>query len=471
MLTLSVDTLINVTSGELLCGSPDLMLNGVCTDSRCVQSGSAYVAFPGERVDGHDFLVEAIGDGARALLVTRSGEELAEVVEAAAKRGVAVVRIGDALQAVQELASYHRDRLFCPVIGVTGSTGKTTTKEFITAALGMDRDVVATRGNRNNELGVPLTILEAGADTDVLVVEMAMRGVGQIAELCRIARPTVGLVTNVGTSHIEILGTQEAIAFAKAELIESIPEDGISFLNGDDAFSDTLAMSSRAVVVRYGLGESSDICAIDVELDDESRASFTLSAPGVEPTRITLGLPGRHNIYNALAAAGVALHVGVSADLVAAGLASANAGEMRMQSFTSAAGVHVINDAYNANPVAMRAAVETLAGFTSAPRRIAVLGDMAELGSLTELAHFGIGEQVAHSAVEVLVTVGPRAARIADGARTAGMDDEWIRPCATPEEASEVLDDLLEEGDVVLVKASRVMGLERVVEGIVEPRV
>jgi UDP-N-acetylmuramoyl-tripeptide--D-alanyl-D-alanine ligase len=470
VLTLSVETLISVTGGTLVWGSTDTMVNGVSTDSRAVEPGALFVAFAGERVDGHDFLGEAISSGARALLITRPSEQIADLVESATRREVAIVRVPEALEALQALARHHRERLFCPVIGVTGSTGKTTTKEFLTSALGTSMKVVSTRGNRNNELGVPLTIMDAGADTDVLVVEMAMRGLGQIADLCRIARPTMGLVTNVGMSHIEMLGSQEAIASAKAELVEAVPEEGSVFLNGDDAFSATLALASRAPVVRYGLEGTCDVRAVEIVLDDQSCASFDIVAD--ETTfSVTLAVPGRHNVYNALAAAAVAMRLGLAPEDIADGLARASAGEMRMQSFTSAGGVHVINDAYNANPSSMRAAIETLAGMMGAERRIAVLGDMAELGSLAELAHFRIGEELANHPIDVLVTVGERAARIADGARAEGMDPERVRPCATVDEASEVLDDELEPGDVVLVKASRVMGLERIVEGIVEPRV
>jgi len=470
VLTLSVETLISVTGGTLVWGSTDTMVNGVSTDSRAVEPGALFVAFAGERVDGHDFLGEAISSGARALLITRPSEQIADLVESATRREVAIVRVPEALEALQALARHHRERLFCPVIGVTGSTGKTTTKEFLTSALGTSMKVVSTRGNRNNELGVPLTIMDAGADTDVLVVEMAMRGLGQIADLCRIARPTMGLVTNVGMSHIEMLGSQEAIASAKAELVEAVPEEGSVFLNGDDAFSATLALSAGAPVVRYGLEATCDVRAVDIVLDDQSCASFDIVAD--ETTfSVTLAVPGRHNVYNALAAAAVAMRLGLVPEDIADGLARASAGEMRMQSFTSAGGVHVINDAYNANPSSMRAAIETLAGMMGAERRIAVLGDMAELGSLAELAHFRIGEELAHHPIDVLVTIGERAARIADGARAEGMDPGRIRPCATADEASEVLDDELEPGDVVLVKASRVMGLERIVEGIVEPRV
>jgi UDP-N-acetylmuramoyl-tripeptide--D-alanyl-D-alanine ligase len=470
VLTLSVETLIAVTGGTLVWGSTDTMVNGVATDSRTLEPGAVFVAFPGERVDGHAFLADAIASGARALLITRGSEEIGEVVESATRRDVAIVRVPDALGAVQALARHHRERLFCPVIGITGSTGKTTTKEFLTSVLGTRMKVVATHGNRNNELGVPLTVMSAGADTDVLVVEMAMRGRGEIADLCRIARPTMGLVTNVGVSHIELLGTQDSIAAAKAELVEAVAEDGVVFLNGDDTYSDTLALSSRAPVVRYGVGDACSVRAVDIEMDGESRASFDIVADDVSVT-VSLSVPGRHNVYNALAAASVGLRLRMDVDDIAAGLAGASAGEMRMQAFTSAGGVHVINDAYNANPTSMRAAVDTLAGIRTAERRIAVLGDMAELGSLAELAHFRIGEQVAGLPIDAVVTVGERASRIADGARAGGMDPDRVRPCATADEASEVLDDLLEPGDVVLVKASRVMGLERVVEGIVEPRV
>jgi len=470
VLTLPVEMLVSVTGGTLLQGSADTMVNGVFTDSRAIEPGGLFVAFAGEQVDGHDYLDQAIASGARALLVTRSADEMGDVVESATRRNVAIVQVSDVLAAVQALAQHHRERLFCPVIGVTGSTGKTTTKEFLAAVLGTRMKVVSTQGNRNNELGVPLTVMDAGADTDVLIVEMAMRGRGQIAELCRIARPTMGLVTNVGMSHIELLGTQESIADAKAELVEAIREEGVVFLNGDDAFSAALALSSRAPIVTYGLGDSCDVRAVDITVDDQSLASFEIIV-GEVTTPVSLAVPGRHNVYNALAAAAIAMRLGLEPDRISEGLAGASAGEMRMQSFTSAGGVHVINDAYNANPTSMRAAIETLAGIASAERRIAVLGDMAELGSLAELAHFRIGEELAGKPVDVLVTVGERASRIADGARAEGMEPDRVRPCATPEEASEVLDDLLEPGDVVLVKASRVMGLERVVEGIVEPRV
>lgn len=470
MLTLSVERLLEITGGELLVGAPDSMVNGLAIDSRGVTPGNAFIALPGERVDGHQFALAALEAGARAVLVTHPANRLGAALTEASSRGASIVRVVDAVEAIQALASYHRGRLFCPVVGVTGSTGKTTTKDFLVSVLSRQFKTVATSGNQNNDLGVPLTIFNAGADTDVLIVEMAMRGAGEIARLSRIARPTAGLITNVGTSHIELLGSQEAIAQAKGELASSVGPDGAVFLNGDDAFSETIAATASAPVTYYGYCDGCRVTATGVEVDALSMPSFELLI-GQRRTNVRLCVPGKHNIYNALAAAAVASHLGMEIDEIAQGLEDARAGDMRMQSFETASGLSVINDAYNANPTSMRAAVETLAGITAATKRVAVLGDMAELGSLTELAHFRIGEDVARLGIDILVTVGERAKHIADGARAAGMDDDSIRPCVTVAEASEVLDDVVDPGDVVLVKASRVMGLEAIVEGLVEPRV
>ena len=465
---ITAETMLSVTGATLLCGPTEAMVSDVVVDSRLVRPGCAFVALPGVRADGHDFCLSALQDGARVLVVTRSAEEISAVLLEAGDRHVTVVQVEDALKAIQDLAAYHRSRLSCEVVGITGSTGKTTTKDFVTAALSQTLRVVSTQGNSNNELGVPLTILRAEPDTDVLVVEMGMRGVGQIAELCAMARPTLGLVTNVGTSHIELLGTQDAVASAKGELIRALPADGCAFLNGDDAYSDVLAEWSIAPVVRWGLSAACDVSARDVEIDAEGRPSFDLMSPQGS-ARVCLPVPGRHNVYNALAAAALALHLGVTPLAVAQGLGSAPVSAMRMQVFTSASGVTVINDAYNANPVSMRAAIETLAEMHTEGRRIAVLGDMAELGSLTEVAHFRIGEQLAALPIDVLIAVGSRAERIAQGARAAGMPQEAVTACPDALGAVELLDGILAPGDVVLVKASRVMGLEVVSEGIVNP--
>jgi UDP-N-acetylmuramoyl-tripeptide--D-alanyl-D-alanine ligase len=470
MLTASVHTMASVVSGTIASGRGDVVGNGLVVDSRSCEPGCLIAALSGEKADGHSFLADALERGARVLLVSEHAEASHTMRAEAERAGAAIVRVDDVLESIQALASWHRSRLHATVIGITGSTGKTTTKDLLKAVLGRSRKVVATEGNRNNDLGMPLTILAADAETDVLVLEMGMRGAGQIARLAEIARPDLGLVTNVGTSHIELLGTQEAVASAKGELVVAVPPAGRVFLNGDDAYSQLLAVDAVAPVTTYGLGPHCDVRAVGIELDGLSRPSFRLESHDAA-SMVTLGLPGRHNVYNALAAAAVGLAFGIDPQDVSAGLGEARVTKMRMETFASASGVTVINDAYNANPTSMRAALDALAEMKAEGRRVAVLGDMAELGSLSELAHFDIGEHLAKLSMDVLVTVGARASRIADGARAAGMDDGRIRPCATAEEASEVLDDLLEVGDIVLVKASRVMELERVVEGIVTPRV
>lgn len=469
MLRIDVQTLLEVTDGKLLAGSEDVMVNGLAVDSRDVQPGCAFVAFVGARADGHAYVGEAVVRGARALIVTRDDEAVRAAAAASRHQQASLVLVADALEAVQALASHHRERLLCPVVGVTGSTGKTTTKDLMEAALTVKYNVVATHGNRNNELGVPLTLFEAGADTEVVVVEMAMRGRGQIARLCEIARPTHGLVTNVGMSHIELLGSAEAIADAKGELIEATDPAGAVYLNGDDALSERLAARAAAQVVTYGLGEENDVRAEAIAVAPEGTASFDVRLADGSSQPVSLRIPGRHNVYNALGAAAVSVDLGLSLEEVAEGLGCAVPGDMRMQVFTTASGVTVVNDAYNANPTSMRAALNALDDMSAEGRKIVVLGDMAELGSLAELAHFQLGEQLPQHRFDLLITVGGKAARIADGARAQGMAEDRIRPCVTVEEAASVLEDSVEPGDLVMVKASRVVGLERVVDGIVTP--
>lgn len=470
MLTLSVEMIVELTGGELVAGPSETMVNGLAIDSREVQPGAAFVAFVGENADGHDHIGAALQAGARAVLVGRDDEGVRAAFAEHGRPESALVRVDDPLQAIEALASWHRDRLHIPVIGITGSTGKTTTKDLVRSVLATRMRVVATTGNRNNELGVPLTILDAGADTEALVVEMAMRGVGQIAHLCSIARPTAGLVTNVGVSHMEVLGSQEAIAAAKGELVDAIGPDGRVFINGDDAWTAAMAEGAQAPVTRYGLGEHADVTACGIETTGSGAPSFMLVVPEGQ-ARVTLSAPGRHNVYNALAAVAVGRYLDVPLEDIVRGLEGATFSRWRMETFVSANGVTVINDAYNANPTSMRAAVEALEGVATTGRRIAVLGDMAELGSLTELAHFELGKQVARSSVDILVAVGGLGERIAAGARSAGMSEDVVRPCVDAVEAVEVLDDIVEPGDTVLVKASRVMGLEAVVEGMMNPRV
>ena len=462
MVTMSAARLADLLNGEVVFGMPQTVFSGVDVDTRTLARGMAFFALPGEKADGNLFVADAARAGARVAIVSRFDEAAAAAL---ADTSVAVVLVSDVGDALRALAAHHRGTLRCPVIGITGSTGKTSTKDFLVAALGPERSVVATRGNRNNELGVPLTVLEAGPKTGVLVVEMGMRAEMEIEALCTIARPSCGIVTNIGQTHLETLGTQEAIVRAKGELVACVPPSGRLFLNGDDAWSRSLQERASAPVTWYGMDAGVDVRATDLVVDELGRPSFTVHAAGSE-ARVSLPLPGRHHAYTAAAAAAAALYLGEDLSDIAARLADVRVTGMRMQVFLAANGITVVNDAYNANPTSMRAAVDALADMRAAGVRVAALGDMAELGSLTELAHFRIGEAVARSGIERLVTVGERARRIAEGAVAEGMPADAVRPCSNVDEASEVLDDLLVAGDVVLVKASRSMGLERIVERI-----
>lgn len=467
MVTMSAERLADVLGGTIVRGDADVVFSGVEIDTREIAPGMAFFALPGEKSDGHAWVGAAARAGARVAVVSRFDDQ---VTTGLPSTPLTVVQVEDCAEALRALARHHRSNLRCPVVGVTGSTGKTSTKDFLVAALGNGGRVVATKGNRNNELGVPLTVLRAAPRTSVLIVEMGMRGLGQIAELCEIARPTMGVVTNIGQTHMELLGSQDAIAQAKGELVECIPADGRVFLNGDDPWSRKLKSRSAAPITWYGLGKRCNVRATDIETDDMGRPVLTLRASR-RAARVALPVPGRHHAYTAVAAAAVALALGATLSEIAEGLANVVPTAMRMEAFISASGITVVNDAYNASPTSMRAAVTALADMQTPGKRIAVLGDMAELGSLTDLAHFRLGEAVADSGIEQLVTVGARARRIAEAALAKGMDPSSVRPCVTVEEASEVLDDLLSPRDIVLVKASRSMGLERVVEGILEPHV
>lgn len=454
------------TGGVVVAGREDAIATSVVIDSREVEPGAAFVAFRGEKSDGRRFVQDALSRGARVVVVSDEDEALRSAVEAAAG-APALVRVAEPTAALQALAAHHRRHLTCPVVGVTGSSGKTTTKDLLRSVLATSLEVVATEGNRNNELGVPLTILAAGPETGALIVEMAMRGAGQIAELCAMAAPTAGLVTNVGQTHLELLGSERAIADAKAELVRAIPAGGRVFLNGDDTWAPMMAAMSAAPVTYYGTGASADVRARDIATDEEGRPSFTLETPA-GAAQVSLRVPGRHNAYNAAAAAAVALHLGLALEEIAAGLASAQVSGMRMEVLETADGVTIVNDSYNANPTSMRAALRTLADFAVEGQRVAVLGDMAELGSYTELAHFDLGEHVAALGLDRLVTVGEKAARIGDGAVAAGMTPDRVERCADAECAVGYLGSMLHAGDVVLVKASRVMELEKVVEGLTD---
>ena len=448
----------------------EAIVESITWDSRRVEPGQAFLAIKGERVDGNDFIDQAIGAGASFVIAT--SEPAGSVLEAARAVDTGVVLVADPIAALKQLAGYARSKSAATVVGVSGSSGKTTTKNLIATVLSAEFATVATTANQNNELGVPATVLAAGKDTEMLVVEMGMRGMGQLEELCSFVRPQIGVITNIGTAHEELLGSQENIARAKAELIAALPDgSGVAVLNGDDPFTPAVREFARTSArnveaVLYGTSEGCGVRATDVEFDAMGMPTFTMTFPNGRSTRVTLPLAGMHNVMNALAAAAVGYIVDMPVERIANALRSAKGQSMRQETSVADNGVVIVNDAYNANPDSMRAALSMLAMMSAEGRRIAVLGDMGELGEREVEAHELVGRAVAESGADVLVAIGGLASHIAAGAREAGMDPAAIVERLGVEEALPVLAELVAPGDVVLVKASRFMELERVAQAI-----
>ncbi|MFF0720907.1 MULTISPECIES: UDP-N-acetylmuramoyl-tripeptide--D-alanyl-D-alanine ligase [unclassified Micromonospora] len=445
MIALSLAEVASAVDGRLVDADPDARITGsVEFDSRKVAAGGLFVAFDGEKVDGHDYAAAAVADGAVAVLGTR------EVP------GVPMIVVADALTAMGRLARTVVDRLpELTVIGLTGSSGKTTTKDLIaqlTARLG---ETVAPPGSFNNELGHPYTALQAGPTTRYLVMEKGARGIGHVRYLCEVAPPRISVVLNVGVSHIGEFGSQENIAVAKGELVESLPADGLAVLNADDPLVDAMASRTVARVVRYGEAAHADIRAEDVTLDERGRPSYTLVTPeGDAPVR--LGLTGRHQVSNSLAAAAVARELGMPLTELAVALGALGlVSTRRMDVFERTDGVTVIDDSYNANPASMAVALRALAGIGSGRRTVAVLGYMAELGDFETQGHADMGRLAAELGVARLLVVGEAAAPIHHGATSVGDWGGESVLLTDQAAAVEVLRSELRQGDVVLVKGSR----------------
>lgn len=487
------------TGGEFVVDPIDAsaVLVGFTWDSREVDPGCLYVALPGEKVDGHIFVEAAIRAGAGGVLVSEKPEEA--VCGLARELGVGIIQVPNTYHAISDLAREWRSHLRGKVIALTGSVGKTTTKNLIRDVCASAKSVVATLANQNNELGVPKTILTADPDTQVVIVEMGMRGLGQIAELCRIARPDWGLITNVGDSHLELLGSHENIAHAKAELFEALP-NGTSraFVNAENEYSslmvDSAKLRSRNVTLVYFGGNapsddnSSSPCvwAEDVNIDAEGRPEFTLCAkgftqisdssaaptlfdmePDVERMRCHMALLGKHNALNACSAAAIGLSLGIPLKSIVETLESSLPEAGRQEVLKARDGYVVINDAYNANPDSMRASLAMFGSMDVSGKRYAVLGDMGELGDFEIACHVGVGRAAASQPLDKLICIGELSKHIEEGALDAGMPSSKIVHVNTIGDVLETLEGNLTSEDAVLVKASHFMELHRVVEGLV----
>lgn len=477
MIELTLAEVAAAVGGRLHRATGDERVTGTVEfDTRKLAPGSLFVALPGERVDGHDFAAEAMRAGAAGVLAGRPVDAPAVIAPPAtdAPGGVYVLAgdrdgsgaavlagLGRLARAVVDRLTAGPGRAGLSVVGVTGSSGKTSTKDLIAALLRPLGPTVAPPGSFNNELGHPWTVLRADRDTRHLVLELSARGPGHIAALCRVAPPRIGAVLNVGSAHLGEFGSRQAIAAAKGELVEALPASGVAVLNADDELVSAMAARTEARVVTFG--RHADVRAEDVALDACGRASFRLVAPiGTAPVR--LAVHGEHQVGNALAAAAVALELGARVEQVAAGLATATpVSRWRMEVTESPGGVTVINDAYNANPESVRAALRTLMAMAAGTRRSwAVLGPIGELGDGSEQAHHELGRLAVRLGVARLVVVGADARAMHEGARDQGSHGEESVFVPDVEAAVALLRGQLRADDVVLVKASRAYGLERI---------
>ena len=456
MIAMTLREIAGVVGGSVSDDVADLVVDGPAyVDTRAPAAGGLFVAVVGERVDGHDFAA-----GAHAVLGSRATE-------------APTVVVADPVVALGRLARHVLDRLDATVLAMTGSQGKTSTKDYLAHVLATAGETVATAGNHNNEIGVPLTVLRATPRTRYLVVEMGARGVGHIAYLCEIAPPQVAAVLNVGTAHVGEFGSREAIAQAKGEIVEALPADGTAVLNARDDLVAPMASRTDARVLTFGDAEA-DVRAVDVEVDEQVRPSFGLgygAGDDAEWHAVRLLQSGLHQVENATAAAAMAVAAGLPLEQVADALGEVEVSSpMRMEVHERADGLLVINDAYNANPASTTAAVETLwaMGQRQGRRTVAVLGEMRELGDSSHAGHAQVGQVAAALGIDVVVVVGEPARGIADGLATV---PDWTGEAILTAGRAEALAWVRENvagADVVLVKASRGAALETIATGLLE---
>ena len=455
---LTADDLVRATGGRLIAGSTRLVL-GAAVDSRLVTAGNLFVALAGERTDGHRFVGRAIAAGAAAVLVAEAPS--ADDLAAAEAAGTAIVEVPDTLRGLWAVAADWRSRFDPLVVGVTGSIAKTSSKEAIATVLAAALVTLKSEGNQNNEIGLPLTLMRLRPDHQAAVLEMGMYVGGEIADLAAMGRPEIGVVTAVQPVHLSRIGTIDAVERAKGELVEALPPDGVAILNADDERVRRMARRTSARVVTYGFAPDASVRAEEVVSAGHDGMRFELVVSG-ERRPVTIPTLGRLAVHNALAGAAVGLAAGIGEDRVAAALAGGWSAPHR-GALVPAGGVTIVDDSYNASPASMLAALDLLAGMPG--RRVAVLGEMLELGDESAAGHERVGVAAA-SIVDLLVVVGQGAGAIARGARQGRLASERIVEVGDREAATAVLAERLADGDVVLVKASRGIELDRLVDDL-----
>jgi len=454
--------ILAATGGQLLCGDLRRQFSRVSIDSREISSDDFFFAIIGERLDGHEFAAAVVDQGVRGLVIGRQQAGQLPVATWEAKNTTCIA-VADTTRALGDLAAFNRRRAKASVAAITGSNGKTTTRKLTTGVVARQFNTLATAGNFNNQIGLPLTLLRLSPDHQWAVVELGSNHPGEIARLADICSPDIGVLTNIGPAHLEGLGSLDGVMREKGDLVKSLGREGKAVLNADDPRVLQLARETQREVLLYGWSQAATMRAEKIE-ESEQTISFVLVL-GRESIAVELNSPGRYMISNALAAAAVGYLLGISAEAIKAGLESFKPGSGRMHIRHLPNGIHIIDDTYNANPDSMKAALATLERMRSGGRGIFAAGDMLELGARAPELHGEVGALAARTGIDRLCACGEHAAAVAAGARKEGL------PAANTITGSreEIIEDLigwLQPGDWVLVKGSRGMAMEKVVDGL-----
>ena len=440
-----------IPTGETL----NTEITGISTDTRTIKPGELFIPLVGENFDGHNFINKALDMGAAFFIYSTDLP-----TELTAKGGI---RVKDTQRAYQDIARGYLRKNRIPVVAITGSNGKTTTKDYTSHILSQKYRVVKTRKNFNNEIGVPKTVLELDSSIEILVVEMAMRGVGQIRELARIVEPDIAVITNVGESHFELLGSYEAIARTKSEILEFIQPGGNAVLNSDDKWYWYMTEKSPEKIKSFGIKRTADVKLLESTNRGLDGYDLKIDVEG-ETCEFHLPLLGEHNIYNALTSITIARCMNLTTEEIAKGISTLTPSEKRLDLKKSGGGWIIINDSYNASPTSTESALNILGSLPKTGRKIAALGDMLELGAIEVEAHRNIGKTVFNIGLDLLLVKGKLGAHIASGAKDAGMDSGKVMICENSEEIINKLKSMVKEGDTILVKGSRLMKMEEIAE-------
>lgn len=463
---LFVEEVLKATGGKLLQGEGDAFFQGISTDSRTVAEGELFIALKGVHFDGHHYALDALEKRARGVVIE---EDKVRDVRWNGYRPRVVIAVKDTLRALGDLARERRRKYRIPVVALTGSNGKTTTKEMIASCLETTFPILKTEGNLNNLIGLPLTLLNLTEKERMAILEMGMNVPGEIRRLTEIAEPDVGLITNIHKVHLEGMGSLDRVKEEKGELFRRMRRDGTILVNQDDPRVVDLASEFFGQRITYGIKDPADVMAKEIQLKGAGGTSFIMTLGG-EEIKIILPLLGRHFVSNALSAIGVARLFGVEVKKAKEALEHFRPFPMRMEVVHLGGGKILINDAYNANPKSMAIALEILAEMKGKGRAIAVLGDMLELGDFTEEAHRRLGKKVRELSIDFLLTLGEEGPTVVESAIRHGLPRERGRVVENYSEAISILKQVIQEGDWVLVKGSRRMAMEKIVEGLTEGR-